>query len=628
VCLCARVRVRLCNIHRSDRVYQDGALRGTVVVLGGGIAGVASARFLANCGFRVTILESRLPPQGRGHKDRKGGSGGKGAKEDGSRGDVAVPMQPVSSSSSAAAASSGSARKAPAALVLGGSEADGPPQSMADLMRHPHFAALGGRVRTRRAPGGGDPVELGAAWVHGAVHANPMQKLAAAAGAKMRASAWTRMHVLTASGQVAGKRHAKSVERRARRFMHAVARARRALKREDPSSTASLDQVIAQCRAQFDGTDAELALAVHMLVEQDYGAATAQLSALHFDQDEEFAEGGEPDAMVLGGYDRTIAYLLAPEVWRGAGPEGADPAPIDIRVGTAAAAVENLRDTVRVTTAAGHTIEADFCVVTVPLGVLKAGGLEFNPPLPERKREAIERLGCGLLNKVVLKYDREHWPRDVEFLAAESGPFRLFANLSAVTGQPILVAFVAGPEAAELEKLPDAETVARAHTAAAAILLLRAGQAASSAAANAPAAAQGTLPFPVAGTVTRWSRDPHARQSYTYLPPGATGADHVALGEPMGRTRFAGEAASRAFPGTVHGAYLSGLSAARDIVLDAGAEIGQGIDDLPGGRGAGVSGHLVDSDDDDGYSSSGGGGGNASDSSSSSSSSSKDSREG
>ena len=42
----------------------------------------------------------------------------------------------------------------------------------------------------------------------------------------------------------------------------------------------------------------------------------------------------------------------------------------------------------------------DAVVVAVPLGVLKAGTIHFNPALPVRKQEAIQRLGFGLLNKV------------------------------------------------------------------------------------------------------------------------------------------------------------------------------------------------------------------------------------
>jgi monoamine oxidase len=51
-------------------------------------------------------------------------------------------------------------------------------------------------------------------------------------------------------------------------------------------------------------------------------------------------------------------------------------------------------------------IAADFCVCTLPLGVLKRSlqgrndAPQFDPPLPKWKSEAIERLGFGNLNKV------------------------------------------------------------------------------------------------------------------------------------------------------------------------------------------------------------------------------------
>ena len=42
--------------------------------------------------------------------------------------------------------------------------------------------------------------------------------------------------------------------------------------------------------------------------------------------------------------------------------------------------------------------------MTVPLGVLKKGTLTFDPPLPERKLGAIQRMGFGVLNKVTLAH--------------------------------------------------------------------------------------------------------------------------------------------------------------------------------------------------------------------------------
>ena len=49
---------------------------------------------------------------------------------------------------------------------------------------------------------------------------------------------------------------------------------------------------------------------------------------------------------------------------------------------------------VTVVTTQGRAITADACIVTVPLGVLKADKISFSPPLPAAKAKAIKRLGC------------------------------------------------------------------------------------------------------------------------------------------------------------------------------------------------------------------------------------------
>ena len=47
-----------------------------------------------------------------------------------------------------------------------------------------------------------------------------------------------------------------------------------------------------------------------------------------------------------------------------------------------------------------ETYRAEAVLVTVPLGVLKENVIVFDPPLPEEKQSAIDRLGFGNLNKV------------------------------------------------------------------------------------------------------------------------------------------------------------------------------------------------------------------------------------
>lgn len=264
----------------------------------------------------------------------------------------------------------------------------------------------------------------------------------------------------------------------------------------------------------------------------EYGAELRDLSLAWFDDD---YEADWDDLLVVGGFDRLIERLAAG---------------LDIRMGHEVIRIEHDVDGVRVESSLG-TFSADRVLITLPLGVLKAGQVTFAPALPQGKLAAIERLEMGLLNKVVLQYDERFWPAEADVLGFASrtpGMFPQFINLFAATGMPILVATIAGDYARALEPLSDEQIVARAQHA------LRSMFAAK------------TVPEPSAFRVTRWASDPWARGSYSYVPVRGSGADYDILGEPVGdRLFFAGEATNREYPATAHGAYLSGLREAARI---------------------------------------------------------------
>ena len=72
-----------------------------------------------------------------------------------------------------------------------------------------------------------------------------------------------------------------------------------------------------------------------------------------------------------------------------------------------------------------------------------------------------------------------------------------------------------------------------------------------------------SVPDPVVTHQTKWSQDPYARGSYSFVAAGNDGQEYDRLAKPVGRHLFfAGEACSRDYPATVPGAYVSGLRAA------------------------------------------------------------------
>ena len=107
----------------------------------------------------------------------------------------------------------------------------------------------------------------------------------------------------------------------------------------------------------------------------------------------------------------------------------------------------------------GEGIEADAVLITVPLGVLKARSVTFKPPLPPWKRQAIERLGFGPIEKVVLLFEKRFWEEGVDFfgclppsdmgqksdeLTSRRGEFFLFWNLERSHGIPALICISSG----------------------------------------------------------------------------------------------------------------------------------------------------------------------------------------
>jgi monoamine oxidase len=69
-------------------------------------------------------------------------------------------------------------------------------------------------------------------------------------------------------------------------------------------------------------------------------------------------------------------------------------------------------------------------------------------------------------------------------------------------------------------------------------------------------------PAPVAAQVTRWESDQLAGGSYSFYAVHSSLTDREALAMPEaeGALRFAGEACSMDYFGTVHGAFISGQS--------------------------------------------------------------------
>jgi monoamine oxidase len=100
------------------------------------------------------------------------------------------------------------------------------------------------------------------------------------------------------------------------------------------------------------------------------------------------------------------------------------------------------------TSESGKVFEAEFVIVTVPLGVLKRQLIHFEPPLSPLKQLAIEHVGFGKSNKVIFEFPHVFWPTDIDtfyFLPPPSSKIDrivLFINMFNMGQRPGLFGFV------------------------------------------------------------------------------------------------------------------------------------------------------------------------------------------
>ncbi|KAM2653564.1 hypothetical protein EV2_025189 [Malus domestica] len=219
---------------------------------------------------------------------------------------------------------------------------------------------------------------------------------------------------------------------------------------------------------------------------------------------------------------------------------------LDIRLSHRVTKITRRYNGVKVTVEDGRTFVADAAVVAVPLGVLKAKSITFEPKLPDWKEAAIEDLGVGIENKIVLHFEKVFWP-NVEFLgvvADTSYCCSYFLNLHKATGHSVLVYMPAGQLAKDIEKMSDEEAANFAFTQLKKIL---------------PDAST-----PIQHLVSHWGSDVDTLGSYSYDIVGKPHDLYEKLRVPVDTLFFAGEATSVDFPGSVHGAFATGVMAAED----------------------------------------------------------------
>lgn len=204
------------------------------------------------------------------------------------------------------------------------------------------------------------------------------------------------------------------------------------------------------------------------------------------------------------------------------------------------------------------SITASKVIITVSTGIISSGMIDFSPALPSAYQDAFHQLKCGTLNKigVALKPEAAEYLSDgwhVNFPGPTSKEETL-ASVDVILGEyPQAVVFAGGSFGEYLERQGRVAMIDYANQ----CLVDLFGSSITSMVTD--------------HITTAWHTEPWSLGSYSYAVPGGSPARKV-LSAPIDQMiYFAGEAISINHYGTCHGAYLSGLRAAKDCAKTLGS---------------------------------------------------------
>lgn len=390
------------------------------------------------------------------------------------------------------------------------------------LEAKPH---IGGRLLTDFSLG--PPFEVGAGWIHGPSEDNPITQLAKDVDAQTVVTDDENLTVFDADGEEWDEEEIEEINED---WADALERVDSELELHDQRS---LKQALGDLVS--GANDEGMLWALSAYTEFSKGAPIEDLSAVYHDDDEAF---DMPDVVVLTGYDKILGPIA----------EG-----LDIRLSTHVSAIQYGDDGVTVVTDQG-TFEGDYVVCSIPLGVLKAGTVAFDPPLPKSYRENIKDIGFGSVTKIALKFEQAFWDVETQYfgiMTKEKGRWNYWVSYRTFSDENIILGLSVGAYAPIADRMSDAEMQADA------LEVLR----------DVWGDAVGE---PTQMLSTHWSTDPETLGAYAYPTPGCRPSQFDDLADPVaGRIFLCGEHTSFDYAGTTHGAYITGLRAAEYVIDEA-----------------------------------------------------------
>lgn len=378
---------------------------------------------------------------------------------------------------------------------------------------------IGGRLRTNRSLG--FAFDEGASWIHG-INGNPITNLAKEAG---MTTFYTNDDNIVAY-DIGGKVASDSVYNSAETQFYNILETMKSKGNADKSF-----ETVFNTLYPSKVNDRLWRFFLSAYVTFDTGDLD-KLSSTLYDEGEVF---GGVEHIATNGYDTIPKYLSAG---------------LDIKLSQRVTKVDYSGEKIKITHN-GSVSEADFVIITVPLGVLKANKIEFVPVLPASKQTAIEKIGMNCVNKFLLTWDNVFWD-DEQYIAYTpeiKDKFNYFVNVNKINPNiKALMTFAYAQYGRQTESMTDAQIISE--------IMIHLRDIYGNA-----------IPNPKNMLRTKWNSDEHFLGAYSYTAVGTEMRHFEDLAQQVSnKVFFAGEHTHIEYFSTAHGAYLSGIREADKII--------------------------------------------------------------
>jgi len=378
---------------------------------------------------------------------------------------------------------------------------------------------VGGRLKTNRSLG--VAFDEGASWIHGTA-GNPIASLAQQAGMN---TAFTDDESILAY-DIGGVLHIDSNFSDTEDKFYTVLETLK----NNGSSTKSFETVFNELYPTYCN-DRLWKFFLSTYLTFDTGDLN-MLSSLLYNEGEEF--GGE-ERISVNGYDTIPSYLAIG---------------LNVQLNQKVTKIDYSNTKILVSHN-GTVTEADYVLVTVPLGVLKANKIDFVPSLPNTKQNAIQKVGVNCVNKFLLTWETAFWD-DEQYICYTpdiKDKFNYFVNVKKY--QPTvnaLMTFAYADKARQTENMTDQQIIEEIMT----HLRYIYGN---------------DIPYSKNILRTKWQTNEYSYGSYSYTAVGTEMRHFDDLAEEIDdKIFFAGEHTEIDYFSTAHGAYLSGIREADKII--------------------------------------------------------------